>query len=333
MKNNFKKVVISSYLALALFGIFVPSHFASAEQPQPIKYNLLTPIPCDSKTAGSDCVGGKLSTFNTDSSKSTEALGKYLNIIIRLFIGFCAVLAVIMIVIGGVEYMTSELISGKEAGKDRIREALLGLLLALGAYTLLNTINPDLLNTKVDIAGTQLSVEIRDVDIWPENLDPAVQYRSIGRGDLTNLGIQCNGGGPTALPAIAQSFIGHSSYDQNRRNTVSGGIAYIDCSSFVSQVYICAGLPNPGGTTVGIFNRSERVTSRNADGTIINGIPLKVGDLLGHPDPDGNGPNPGHVVMYIGNGQIIDTLGATKGVAVRPLRAYLSRITSIKRLP
>jgi hypothetical protein len=331
MKNKLKKFAVLFSLAFVLTGFFVPVYHVSA-QAQSIKYTLLTPLPCDKDTAGADCKDGVLSTFNADNSKGTEAFGRYLNILIRIFIGLCAVLAVIMIVIGGIEYMTSELISSKEAGKDRIREALLGLLLALGAYTLLNTINPDLLRTNVDIAGATLDVEIRDIDIGPENLDPGVQYKSIGRGDLTSLGIQCNGGGPAAMPAIAQSFIGHSSYDQNRRNTVSGGIAYIDCSSFVSQVYTCAGLPNPGGTTVGIFNHSEQVTSKSADGTVINGIPLKVGDLLGHPDPDGMGGKPGHVVMYIGNGQIIDTLGAAKGVGVRPLKAYLSRITNIKRL-
>ncbi|MEI8175100.1 MAG: hypothetical protein WCG28_04080, partial [bacterium] len=42
--------------------------------------------------------------------------------------------------------MTSELISSKEAGKESIRNALLGLLLALGAWLILNTLNPDLLN-------------------------------------------------------------------------------------------------------------------------------------------------------------------------------------------
>ncbi len=75
-------------------------------------------------------------------------LGTYLNIMINLFIGICAVLAVIMIVMGGLEYMTSELISSKEHGKERINSAIFGLILALGAWTILYTINPDLLNTE-----------------------------------------------------------------------------------------------------------------------------------------------------------------------------------------
>lgn len=48
---------------------------------------------------------------------------------------------------GGLEYMTSELISEKESGKQKITNAVLGLILALGSWALLYTINPDLLNT------------------------------------------------------------------------------------------------------------------------------------------------------------------------------------------
>ena len=82
---------------------------------------------------------------SSDSSKST-AFGDYLNAMIKLFIGLCAVLAMIMIVMGGIQYMTSELVSGKEAGRKRITNAIFGLIIALGSFAILNTINPDLVN-------------------------------------------------------------------------------------------------------------------------------------------------------------------------------------------
>ena len=69
---------------------------------------------------------------------------------IKIVIGFAAVLAMVMIVMGGIEYMTSELISSKEEGRERIIHAVLGLLIALGAYLILNTINPQLLNACLD---------------------------------------------------------------------------------------------------------------------------------------------------------------------------------------
>jgi type IV secretory pathway VirB2 component (pilin) len=85
-----------------------------------------------------------------------NALGSYLNKIITLLIGMAAVLAMVMIVMGGIEYMTSELISSKEAGKQRINNAIFGLLIALSAWLILNTINPDLLNTNINIAKTTI---------------------------------------------------------------------------------------------------------------------------------------------------------------------------------
>ena len=51
-----------------------------------------------------------------------------------------------MIIMGGLKYMTSDAISSKKAGADQIRNAVYGLLLALGAYMILYTINPRLVS-------------------------------------------------------------------------------------------------------------------------------------------------------------------------------------------
>jgi len=96
---------------------------------------------------------------NTNNGQSSS-LSSYLNPMITIFIGICAVLAVIMILMGGIEYMTSELISSKEAGKERIRNALLGLVLALGAWTILHTINPNLLNSDINAPDANVGVSI-----------------------------------------------------------------------------------------------------------------------------------------------------------------------------
>jgi hypothetical protein len=110
-------------------------------------YNLLQPLP------------GVGSVYNPISTPGQPTnLSSYLNPMITVFIGICAVLAVVMILFGGIEYMTSELISSKEAGKERIRNALLGLVLALGAWTILYTINPNLLNS--DIKATDINAKM-----------------------------------------------------------------------------------------------------------------------------------------------------------------------------
>lgn len=117
-------------------------------------YKLLAPLPCPEGTPG--CDSDQLTTFDPTN---TDNFVSYLNLIIKIFIGISAVLAVIMIVRGGIEYITSELISSKEAGKDHIKSAIFGLILALGAWLLLNTINPDILSGNLDSLKEQ-NVEV-----------------------------------------------------------------------------------------------------------------------------------------------------------------------------
>lgn len=109
-------------------------------------YNLLQPLPA---VDGGDAI----TKFPVGT---TGALGKYLNLMIKLIIGLCAVAAVVMIVVGGIQWSASELISGKEDAKQRIWNAVLGLILALCSWLILYTINPDLLNTEVDIGQATL---------------------------------------------------------------------------------------------------------------------------------------------------------------------------------
>ncbi len=71
-------------------------------------------------------------------------LASFLNGFYVLMIAFGAVLAVIMIIIGGFQIMGSESYSSRDAGKTRIRQAILGLLILLLSYLILYTINPEL---------------------------------------------------------------------------------------------------------------------------------------------------------------------------------------------
>ena len=115
-------------------------------------YQPLAPLPGlgDTIQTDSGCKFDEKGNIIPGSCTNPCPFGNYLNIIIKLVIGIAAVLAMVMIVMGGIEYMTSDLISSKEAGKDTIRNAILGLLIALGAYLILNTINPQLLSVCLD---------------------------------------------------------------------------------------------------------------------------------------------------------------------------------------
>lgn len=58
-------------------------------------------------------------------------------------------LATIMIAVGGIQYMSTDAVSGKTEGRERITYAIMGLLLVLFSWILLNQINPDLLNLTI----------------------------------------------------------------------------------------------------------------------------------------------------------------------------------------
>lgn len=80
----------------------------------------------------------------TTNSEGQVTIDSYIPGIFNLTIGIAGVLAVLMILIGGVEYITTDAIQGKSDGKSRISNALWGLVLVLVSWILLHTINPKL---------------------------------------------------------------------------------------------------------------------------------------------------------------------------------------------
>lgn len=57
-----------------------------------------------------------------------------------------ATLAVLMVALGGVQYIMSDIVTAKQAAKERIISALTGLSLLIVISLILETINPNLLN-------------------------------------------------------------------------------------------------------------------------------------------------------------------------------------------
>jgi hypothetical protein len=68
----------------------------------------------------------------------------YVNFIIQLVIGLTGILAVLMIIVGGIQYVSTDSWTGKDSGKKRIQAAVGGLILALSSFLILNSIDPSL---------------------------------------------------------------------------------------------------------------------------------------------------------------------------------------------
>jgi hypothetical protein len=123
MKNFFLTTLLLTFFTLPLFV------FAQTE------YTLLEPSVYNG-------------TYNTTGGKP---FSDYLNLVFKIGIGVAAGLAVIQIVIGGIQYMASESPFKIGDAKSKIEGAILGLILALGIYVFLYTINPDIVSLKLDI--------------------------------------------------------------------------------------------------------------------------------------------------------------------------------------
>lgn len=83
------------------------------------------------------------------SSGQVNSLGDYLAAVFPLLITLCALFAVLTIAYHGLMYMFSEVPGMKANSKGRMTAALWGLALALAAWLILYTINPDIINTNL----------------------------------------------------------------------------------------------------------------------------------------------------------------------------------------
>ncbi len=90
-------------------------------------------------------------------SANTPTFDDYIDALYALAISVAALIAVIQIVIGGAQYMMDYLITSKIAAKERIKNALIGLLIIIAAALILTTINSDL--TRLEISAPVIEVD------------------------------------------------------------------------------------------------------------------------------------------------------------------------------
>jgi hypothetical protein len=87
---------------------------------------------------------GAFTSIMGGSNKEIQlsSIGTFLGQLFNYLIAIAGVLALVMIIWGGIEYMTTESFMGKGNAKKRIWDALLGLGIALVSWLILYTINP-----------------------------------------------------------------------------------------------------------------------------------------------------------------------------------------------
>ena len=184
MKNKTKKILtVVMFLGLCAFNIGILTHSVSAQSASNSwdEYTTLAPLPGTTQ----DCV-----TDSDGKINCTTDIQTYIPGVFKLAIGIASVLAVLMIIIGGVEYITTDAIQGKSDGKARIQNALLGLVLVLVSWILLYTINPKLTVFNLNVGTTT-----------NEQTSGGSDYDSGDTGDNTTEGNSSSNDDPLDLPS------------------------------------------------------------------------------------------------------------------------------------
>ncbi len=102
-------------------------------------------VPLSPSLPGVDSTGY---TYGTE-----HGMSNFINNLFGISVGVAAVLAVIMLAIGGFQYMTSESIFKTSGAKERITNAIVGLIIVLASILIMSTINPDIVNLHIFQTG------------------------------------------------------------------------------------------------------------------------------------------------------------------------------------
>ncbi|MFI5260258.1 MAG: pilin [Candidatus Paceibacteria bacterium] len=91
---------------------------------------------------------------------NSSSLASFFNNLYKYLIGLAATLAVIEIIWGGLQYATTESVGNKEEGKNRIQQAIFGLVLVLSPVLVFSIINPSILNLSLNLPSLNLNTPV-----------------------------------------------------------------------------------------------------------------------------------------------------------------------------
>ncbi len=92
----------------------------------------------------------------TDSAVSVPFLAQYIAGAYRYALRIALVAAIIMVVYGGFRYLIGSAFSDVTRGKEIVKDAIMGLLVIIGGYLILQTVNPNILKLQ--------NIELRSVE-------------------------------------------------------------------------------------------------------------------------------------------------------------------------
>ncbi len=119
------------------------------------------------------------------SAANSQNLQEFLKIVYNWGVLIAVGLAVLFIIFGGIQYMTTDSVFKKDEGRKRVVAAVAGLLIVLSSWLILNQINPKIFENSLNL-GT--------LDKSKLNTSP-----------ITAGGVVVGGGNPAFVPGATQS--------------------------------------------------------------------------------------------------------------------------------
>ena len=145
-----KNILIVLFCTLVVSGGFVQMSYAETITLDNL--DITAPAPTNQGFTPLAAIPGL-----TDAQSARTALNNggnfalFFNKLYIYLIGIAVILAVIMIVWGGLEYSTQDSVSKKSDGKSKIYNALFGLVLVLSPVLVFTIINPEILKLNLNI--------------------------------------------------------------------------------------------------------------------------------------------------------------------------------------
>ncbi|MDD5043244.1 MAG: hypothetical protein PHD51_01075 [Patescibacteria group bacterium] len=139
----FSKRILSIIVIIFALQILLTGFVLAAEKPQ---VKISVPIPGMS--------------YDEDTMIASIDIADYINVIYNYALSIVGIVAVVMIVVGGVIWLTAGGSPDRvKNAKEYIASALIGLFLVFGSWFILNTVNPNLTKLKVPEIRTITEVE------------------------------------------------------------------------------------------------------------------------------------------------------------------------------
>ena len=279
---------------------------ASGTQPKAAKTESITPT-LNVQIPGlkfSDALSGPCSFNKEETCIKTNFLGDYLNAVYAFLIGAATVIAIVMIMIGGLQYTIGATNTTQvEKGKDRIKNAVTGLVLLLCVFMVLKTTNPQLVFLKIIELQNVEEIEFEDapVDAGSETpIDPSIKTgppSTKGDGAIITRLI---GALPSSMTKCSKEALNYAADALTKKNICVGPM---HCAYAASNI-----LEYVGCTKIYNGNASWLPAALDAEGWSAETIrsPKQFKSL-----PFGLLVMPGHVGISLGDGFQFDSGGST----------------------